>query len=162
MIRGAPHDPSLRSDKLQTTVSVRRVLLLAAFAAIVLTSLDPFLMKLPFVDRTPLARGFAGYADRQWGEFPRFLAGVAAHTRAGDAIAIVVPGMRWDYGYAYAFYRATYLLPGRQVVPLVDDRDRAYPERLRVAQYVAAWRTQLPPSHPPIVWSGQGGVLMRR
>ena len=119
-------------------------------------------MRLPFEGRAQLARGFAGYADRLWPQYPRFLEGVRAHTAPGDRVAIVVPAMQWDRGYSYAYYRASYFLPGRIVLPLVDPEDHPHPENFHEATFVAAWRSNFPQGRSTMAWSGEGGVLLRR
>lgn len=139
---------------------VRPALALLAFVAIVALRVEPQLLKLPFQDREPLARAFTGYADRLWPQYPRFLEGVRAHTKAGDRVAVIVPSMRWDSGYSYAYYRASYFLSGREVLPLVMAGDVPHPENYRAAQYVAVWNA--PPPHGTVVWQGEGGVLLRR
>ena len=141
---------------------VRRILAIAALAAIIAVRLEPRLLRLPFIDRTSFAQFYARFADRLWPEYPRFLEGVRAHTRPGDKIAIVVPSLRWDEGYSYAYYRASYFLAGREVLPLADAKDRLQPANFRAARYVAVWRTELPAPRYAVVWSGHGGVLLRR
>jgi hypothetical protein len=119
------------------------------------------LLRLPFMDRAFLERHFAELPDRGWGDFPAFLAGVRVQTRPGDSIALMVPARHWEGGYSYAFYRASYLLAGRQVVPLVQPDDRVAMGNLGAATYLAAWR--MPPiAGHPIVWRGHGGVLVKR
>ena len=138
------------------------MLAVLALLSIVALRVEPRLLRMPFIDRAPLARGFAGYADRLWPQYPRFLEGVRAHTRPGDSIAIIVPSMKWDSGYAYAFYRASYFLSGREVLPLSDPHDRLHPENFRAATYIAAWHTPLPQGAHTVMWSGEGGVLLKR
>ena len=139
----------------------RQILAAICLLALVLLRVEPRLIRIPFGGREQLARGFAGYADRLWPQFPRFLQGVSAHTAPGDRIAIVVPSMQWDRGYSYAYYRASYLLPGRIVLPLVDAQDHLHPENFQAATYVAAWRSSMPQGRNRVAWSGEGGVLLR-
>jgi len=132
-----------------------------ALAAIVASTIEPQFLMMPFRDRTPLARGYARLADADWLDYPEFLAGVRAHTQPGDTIAILTPRMHWDGGYSYAFYRASYFLTGRDVMPLVDRDDKPHPENYTAAKYVAVWRASLRP-RGTVVWSGNGGTLTRR
>ena len=119
------------------------------------------IVSLPFLDRERISASVARYADGAcWPDYPRFLDGVRAATRDGDSIALLVPMRHWDGGYSYAFYRASYFLPGREVLPLVTPRDEVVLENLRRARYVALWRMP-PPRGGTIVWSGSGGVLVR-
>jgi hypothetical protein len=140
----------------------RRVLALVALAAVVLLRLEPQLLRLPFINREFLARGLTAYPDRLAPQYPRFLKAVRERTRNGDSIAIVVPMVRWDDGYAYAYYRASYLLAGREVLPLITSDDRAHQENFNGARYVAAWRWNVPSTKHVVVWRGEGGTLLRR
>jgi hypothetical protein len=142
-------------------MSPRRVLALAALAAIVILRIEPRLLSVPF-HRAQLARAYAAFADRLWPEYPRFLEGVRAHTQSGDSIAVVVPTFDWDHGYSYAYYRASYFLTGREVLPLSDSENHLQLLNFRSAKYIAAWRTEVPQAHFTVVWSGAGGVLLRR
>jgi hypothetical protein len=139
----------------------RRVLALLCLLAILAIRLEPRLMRLPFMDRKPISEMLTQYPDAGWQPYPRFLEGVRARTRSGDSIAVIVPKMKWDDGYSYAYYRATYFLTGRTVLPLVTADDRPHPENFRDARYIAVWRTHLPPGPQTVVWSGHGGVLLR-
>src|SRR5204862_7703310 len=95
------------------------------------------------VHRAQLARAYASFADRLWPEYPRFLEGVRAHTQSGDSIAVVVPTFDWDRGYSYAYYRASYFLTGREVLPLSDSENHLQLLNFRSAKYIAAWRTEV-------------------
>ena len=130
--------------------------------AFVLLRLEPQLLRLPFVKREFLARGLTAYPDRLAPQYPRFLQAVRERTQNGDSIVIVVPMLRWDDGYAYAYYRASYLLAGREVLPLITSDDRAHEENFKAARYVAAWRWNVPPAKLQVVWRGEGGTLLRR
>jgi hypothetical protein len=143
-------------------MSLRRTLTIAAFAAILAASIDPVFLRLPFYDRATLAPLFERFADRMWLDYPAFLRGVRAHTRPGQSIAIVVPTLDWDLGYSYAYYRASYFLTGREVLPLADEERRVHPENLRRAELVAVWHVPAPASFRTVVWSGDGGLLVRR
>jgi hypothetical protein len=140
----------------------RRTLMIAALAAIVLSCIDVNLLRVLLYDRAALAPRFERYADRQWLQYAQFLRGVRAHTRAGERVAVIVPTLDWDNGYSYAYYRASYFLAGREVVPLADEMKRVHPENLQRADVVAAWRAPLPTTHRRLVWQGDGGVLVRR
>ena len=136
--------------------------MIVAFAAIVVSRIDPLLLAFPFRDRAVFAQPRERYADPAWIEYVQFLRDMRAHTHGGERIAIVVPVRTWDDGYGYAYYRASYFLTGREVLPLVDDRDRVHPENLRSADLVAAWRAPVPRTHRTLVWRGDGGALVGR
>src|ERR1700688_5097444 len=100
-------------------MSARRILAACALIALVALHFDYKLVAFPFLNREGFHRAFTALPDRGWSEYPRFLEGVREHTKAGDRIAVIVPGMRWDDGYSYAYYRASYFLTGREVLPLI-------------------------------------------
>ncbi len=139
---------------------LRSMLNALALAAIVAMCIQPSLLRLPFADRLPSEREMGELPDRQWPQYPRFLEGVRAHTLPGDTIAVVVPEMGWGDGYSYAYYRASYYLTGREVLPLVDSQDRRYPTNFRAARYVAAYGVTLR-EPAKVVWRGEGGSLVR-
>ena len=145
-----------------SSMSPRQILAAVCLIALVAFRVEPRLIRLPFGGREQLVNGFAGYADRLWPQYPRFLEGVRAHTAPGDRVALVVPAMQWDGGYSYAYYRASYFLPGRIVLPLVDPQDHMHPENFRVATHVAVWHSNFPQTRSRVAWSGEGGVLLRR
>lgn len=140
----------------------RRVVALVIFIGIFALRVDRQLFLLPFIDRAPIAEAFRGRADRMWPQYPRFLAGVRERTANGDSIAIVVPTFDWDEGYSYAYYRASYLLAGRVVLPVGFSDHQLHPENFRAARYVAVWGRPFPPSRRTVVWEGEGGTLLRQ
>jgi hypothetical protein len=141
-------------------VTLRRALTILCLATIVVFCVVVHLLQLPFVDRKPIARAMGVYPDRQWPQYPRFLEGVRAHTKPGDTITLVVPAMGWDDGYSYAYYRASYFLAGREVLPLVTPENGRVPQNFRAAKYVAAFGVtlRLPAD---VVWQGERGMLLR-
>jgi hypothetical protein len=143
-------------------MNVNRVLGGLLFAAIVICGVDARLVRLMFADRSAFADTLTRAPDLQAPEYPRFLEEIARLTKPGDSIAILVPMRHWTGGYAYAYYRATYFLTGRHVIPLVDEGDLLHPERLDEARLLAAWKMPVPPEPYVPVWSGYGGVLLRR
>src|SRR5437660_12626763 len=115
-------------------VTVRRVLTVICLAAIVALGVESRLLLLPFMDRGTSTRTMARYPDRAWPDYPLFLQGVREHTRPGDTIAVIVPAMTWDGGYSYAYYRASYFLTGREVLPLVTRDNGRLPQNFRAAK----------------------------
>ena len=142
-------------------MSGRRVLAFAVLAALVVVRIEPRLLSVP-LRRPFFARVYATFADRLWPQYPQFIEGVRAHTDDGDSIAIVVPTLDWDRGYSYAYYRASYLLTGREVLPLADRENHLQLLNFRNAKYIAVWNTSMPQAHFTTVWRGAGGVLLRR
>lgn len=139
----------------------RRILALLCLFAIVALRIEPQLLQLPFIDRTSLVSALARLADGTWQQYPRFLQQVRARTREGDSITAIVPTMKWDDGYSYAYYRASYFLAGRQVLPLITSDDHFHPENFRAVRYVFVWRTPVDGRMGAVVWAGEGGVLLR-
>lgn len=122
-----------------------------------------FFLALPFRNLSGLAERLQRLPDLDADGYPAFLQEVRKRTRPGDSIAIFFPVRDWNEGYAYAYYRASYFLTGRRVVPLVAPDNRLLLQSLRDATYVAAWGKRLPDAHHAHapVWEGSGGVLYR-
>ena len=142
-------------------MSVRRALAIILLAALAVVRIQPRLLAVP-LRHEEVAGFYATFADRLWPQYPRFIEGVRAHTQPGDTIAIVVPTLEWDDGYSYAFYRGSYLLTGREVLPLNDYLNHLQLLNFRQAKYIAVWNTPMPQAHFTTVWRGEGGVLLRR
>jgi hypothetical protein len=145
-----------------TRTRLESLVAMACLIALVATRLERGLIELPFADRTPIRNYFACVPDQGWEGYPEFLRAVRERTRAGDSIAILVPARHWNDGYAYAYYRASYFLAGRQVIPLVMPDDRVAPQNLQMARYLASWQKGISMPGHPVVWQGMGGVLVRR
>jgi hypothetical protein len=114
------------------------------------------------LDRAALGSVYAGFHDRSTPEYPKFLADVMPRTKAGDRIAIFVPMRKWDAGYAYAYYRASYLLAGREVLPLVWRSDELLEPNYERAEYVASWQMNLRRPDLQEVFRSHGGILYRK
>ncbi len=99
--------------------------------------------------------------DAAWGDYPEFLAAVRSATHNGVTIALLVPARRGSNDYSYAYFRASYFLAGRAVLPVIDDNGRIIAENVRNAQFVAAWHGRLA-SNRRLVWRGHGGELFGR
>jgi hypothetical protein len=144
----------------RSTAKAQRILALLVLAGLIASRIEPRLLGVP-LRRAYFARAYGAFADRLWPQYPQFLAGVRAHTQPGDSIAIVVPTLEWDSGYSYAYYRASYLLTGREVLPLADRENHLQLLNFRQAKYIAVWNTAMPQAHFTTVWRGAGGVLLR-
>lgn len=140
---------------------MRRRLAVVLFAALAVLAVNPSLFRVALANRAAMHQTMTRYPDRGWDQYPAFLEGVRAHTAPGDSIALIVPAMRWDGAYSYAYYRASYFLAGREVLPLVDRNDVPQRANLARAKYVAVWRRTM---QAPLrtVWSGDGGTLLER
>jgi len=141
-------------------LTFRRALTVLCLAAIVVLAVGSRLLQLPFIDRAEAVRRGARTPDGAWPDYPAFLQGVREHTKPGDSIAIIVPAMTWDGGYAHAYYRASYFLTGREVLPLVKAGDARVPQNFRGAKYVAVFGVGLR-TPADVVWRGNRGALLR-
>ena len=139
---------------------MRRAAAAALFAAIVVVGLEPILLSFPFIDRERAAARYGSMLDRPYPGYREFLEAVREHTHNGDVIAVLVPARRWEFGYSFAYYRASYVLAGREVLPLVWHHDEMLGVNFNAAQYVAAWDVQPPPGE--VVVRASGGVLVKR
>jgi hypothetical protein len=99
--------------------------------------------------------------DEAWGDYPEFLAAIRTTTQNGDTIALLVPARRGSNDYSYAYFRASYFLAGREVLPVIDDNGRIIAGNVRDAQFVAAWHGRLA-SERPLLWRAHGGELHGR
>lgn len=134
---------------------------LIAAGALVIAAMSPEYLR--FLAQ-PLAQSraqFAAIIDKPAPGMADFLTAVRARTQAGDRIAIVILSSDWEL-YSYVYFRAVYQLSGRRVIPVVDDRSVAHPERLREATYVAAWGARFRSDEFTTIWAGDGGSLARR
>src|SRR6185436_13409793 len=124
-------------------------------------SVDPQILSLPFSDRKKLHEAFTIYPDAGWWpQYPQFLADVRAHTKKGDSIALIVPQLKWDDGYSYAYYRASYFLSGRVVLPVVTPDNGNVHQNVVRAGYVALWRIAPSATRRRVVFEGHDGVLL--
>jgi hypothetical protein len=150
----------------ETTPNRATVLRFAAAAALVLILIggfEPFYLRIFRANRRAMGASFAELPFRKMTGLRAFLMGVDARTPPHASIAIWVPFRQWEGGYGYAYYRSSYLLPGKQVVPLLaPNEDRPQFENLAQADYIACWggRIEAPGFVP--VWQDPHGVLLRR
>jgi hypothetical protein len=142
-------------------VSPRRALIVVALAALVAACVEPRLLRMPFIDREGNARALALFPDRQWPEYPRFLEGVRDRTQPGDTVVLLVPPTEWYGGYSQMYFRASYFLTGREVLPIMDAQNAPAPGNFAAARYVAAFGVTLE-APAEVVWHGEGGTLYRR
>lgn len=141
-------------------VNLRRVFTVLCLGAILVMSIESRLLQLPFISRAAAVREMVTDTDRAWPDYPRFLEGVREHTRPGDTIAIIVPARSWEGGYSYGYYRASYFLTGREVLPILEAGNRRLTENFRDAKYVAVFGVGL--RRPAdVVWRGGRGALLR-
>lgn len=140
--------------------SARPVSALLLFVAIVVSSFEWAILRHAFEDRGARAAELAIAADPNV-ELAAFLEGVRARTAPGESIALLLPPRPWDSGYSRAYFRASYLLAGREVLPVISPADRVLRENLQSATWVAAWRVRYD-GRGSSVWSGSSGTLVRQ
>ncbi len=138
----------------------RRALAGLALAAIVATRVDPAYVEMLIGNRDARAKTFVPIVDVHLPQYTRFLAEVRSRTAAGDSIAIVTPDAAPRELYPLAYYRASYLLAGREVLPVIDAQGGAIAANRAAARYVAVFGDS--PAAGEVVWKGEGGALYRR
>ena len=123
---------------------------------LVIGGFEPYYVRIFTVDA---ARTRAAMTELPYRKLPglrRLLVDVDRSTPRGAKIAIALPFRDWEGGYGYGYYRASFLLPGKQVVPLLP------PSNLRYADYVVVWhgRPDLDGFAP--LWTTSDGTLLKR
>ncbi len=86
--------------------------------ALTYVGLQPYYARFVFVDRSPWSRFFSEFPDRKTPGYVDLVRDAADVIPSGATVAVVYPTLEWHGGYSYAYFRAQYFLPGRQVVPL--------------------------------------------
>ena len=119
----------------------------ALFAAFVLAGILP--LASLFTAGEPIPHSDPWW-DARHAELQCFAKGVLEHTESRSMIHYVLPEDVSDHGLVTQ--RIRYLVPGRYF--------EAGAAAVAPGQYVAAWHQPPPPGN--VVWSGCGGVLLRR
>ena len=144
------------------TANRRRILAIICLCAIVISRIKLNYVWRPFFDFQALQAEYARWAD-WWPQYPPFLDQIRAHTHSGDSIIIITPAKSWTLGYAYAFFRGSYYLTGRKLLPYISYDKIFHPENVRAVVYTAAYRSAAPPgSGTTVVWRGKFGELLKR
>lgn len=120
---------------------LRGSLAVACFVVTTAVAVNPILLRLPFSDRARLGSALTAMQEPRgyYPDYPEFLESVREHTKRGDSICLVVPSTNWNSAYSHAYLRATYLLAGREVLPVITPDSRPAPQNLNRARYVAIW-----------------------
>jgi hypothetical protein len=119
-------------------------------------------VRIFFLNLPELRYQFFHDPDTPYPLFPFFLEQVRMRVPLDSSIALIVPARKWDDGYAYGYYRASYFLAGRRVIPIVSPDDSLHLEKLDAADYVAVWRMELDSPRFSPVWQGFEGRLLKR
>lgn len=139
---------------------IRAPLYAILIAGMLAGGFQPFFVRIFVSDREQLSRTLAEAPDRPG--YADFLREVRRLTPEGSRIAILVPMRQWNRGYSYAYYRASYFLTGREVVPVVDPDDVAHLERLRGADFVASWEMTPRIAGFSPIWRDERSALLQR
>lgn len=126
-----------------------RNVLFAAFVLAGILPLASLFKRDPILHSDPKWQAIHGEWLARHAELECFAQGVLEHTESRARIRYVLPDDVSDQGLM--IQRIRYLAPGRYFV----ETDAVAP-----GQYVAAWREPPPPGN--VIWSGCGGVLVRR
>ena len=98
-------------------------------------------------------------ADRAPG-LASFVSEISRRTEHGDSIALVLSPADASR-YEFAYYRTSYLLAGRRIIPIFDSTGQMKRERVADARYLALFRqSYVGPGE--IVWQGDEGLLVRQ
>ena len=133
-----------------------------AFALILIGGFEPFYLRIFAIDRAREGAAFAELPFQKMRGLKSFLEGVDAHTPPRVRIAIWVPFRQWDGGYGYAYNRASYLLPGKQLVPLLAlHEDRVAFSNLAQADYLASFGERIVAPGFESCWQDEHGMLFK-
>jgi hypothetical protein len=136
---------------------------LVILVALVAGGFEPMYVRIWTVDSATWHTAMEELPYRKLPGFRRLLLEVDRSTPRGARIAVVLPFRQWEGGYGYGYSRASFFLPGKQLVPLLEpESDAARPENLRFADYVMAWRARPNVAGFTEVWSTGEGTLLRR
>lgn len=149
------------SEASSRTLPWRAVAGALLFAALVGFGLRPFYARFLVADRQGWGRHLDSFPDRRAPGYVELLREAGAHVPPGGRVAIVFPTLDWSGGYSYAFFRAQYLLAGREVVPLSwSDGPRA--GRITEAEYAVVYRTVPPGNGWRTLFRNRDGAILRR
>jgi hypothetical protein len=138
---------------------VNRPLRIAAYAVLamlVMGGFEPHYVRVFSVDAARTREAMTELPYRKLPGFRRLLLEVDRSTPRGARIAIALPYRQWEGGYGYGYYRASFLLPGKQVVPLLP------PSNLRFADYVVVWKGRPEIAGFAPLWTTSDGTLFKR
>jgi hypothetical protein len=138
----------------------RETLAGAVFVLVLAGSFQPFYVRVFLLDRDALAARIDSLRFGRMPEIRPFLHSVERRTEMGESVALVTP-FSWHQGYEYAFYRASYVLAGRTVLPVITPTGRSISQNVKNADVVAAWQVDLDPGQFEVLWRGDGGTLAR-
>ena len=128
----------------------------AVLAMLVIGGFETYYIRVFTIDATRTRAAMTELPYRKLPGLRRLLVDVDRSTPRGAKIAIALPFRDWEGGYGYGYYRASFLLPGKQVVPLLP------PSNLRFADYVVMWKARSAIDGFVPLWTTSDGTLMVR
>ena len=141
-------------------MTLRRALAVVALAALIASRIELPWLAWPFMEGGAKLSESALDPDRRWPQYPRFLEGVREHTAPGDRIAIAPLVGAPAESYPFTYYRASYFLPDRVVIPVFDPRSgKPIPGNLQTVKFIAVFGES---GEVSVAWRGSGGTLYRR
>jgi hypothetical protein len=138
-------------------------MLLAAAILILIVAggYEPFYLQILEADREALRMHYTELPYRRLPGLRIFMSDVARATAPGDRIGILIGDMsRWD-AYPYGFTRSSYLLAGRQVVPLIGRDGHFIEGNLAHATHVACWHCRIGDGRAELILENSQGTLSR-
>jgi hypothetical protein len=134
-----------------------RIAAYAVLAMLVVGGFEPYYVRVLGADASRTRAAMTELPYRKLPGFRRLLVDADRVTPRGARIAIALPYAEWDGGYGYGYYRASFLLPGKQVVPLLP------PSNIRFADYVLVWHGRPAiQGFMPVLATGDGTLYRRR
>jgi hypothetical protein len=132
---------------------LRAILTSAAWIAMAAGSFQPMYLRVFATDSNAIRAAYTELPYRRILGLRKLLVDAGARTPAAATVALWVPFREWDGGYGYAFRRAPFLMPDKNVVPI---------EEINKAQYLVCWHGCPPVPGFKTVWRSAEGELMRR
>ena len=133
-----------------------RIASYVVLAMLVIGGFETYYVRVFRLDAARVRASMTELPYRKLPGFRRLILEVDRTTPRGARIAIALPVREWEGGYGYGYYRASFLLPGKQVVPLLP------PSNLRFADYVVVWHGRPAIDGFTPVWTTADGTLMVR
>jgi hypothetical protein len=146
-----------------SSMRIRAILGAAALVLIAAGSFQPMYLRIFTVDSDAMRAGYTELPYRRLPGLRTLLWEADVRTPRGATIALWAPFREWDGGYGYAFRRAPFLMPDKQIVPMLEpDRDQLTLRYLAGARYLICWRGCPPIGGFKSMWRSADGELMVR